>query len=129
MPAKLRTALVSAGAAAVMGVAVLSTATPAFAKSNTQLSGPRVARVRHAFRLTVSVGDDGGARPTRARLQVLGANKRYQWVGAWQRLRQTDHWDESYAFTVTENHRGTVKFRAVVSGGYAISNAVTVVVR
>jgi hypothetical protein len=129
MPAKLRTALVSAGAAAVMGVAVLSTATPAFAKSNTQLSGPRVAHVRHAFRLTVSVGDDGGARPARARLQVLGANKRYQWVGTWQRLRQTDHWDGSYAFTVTENHRGTVKFRAVVSGGYAISNAVTVVVR
>jgi hypothetical protein len=129
MPAKLRTTLVSAGAAAATAVALFGAATPAFAKSNTQLSGPRVATARHAFRLTLSVGDDGGARPAWARLQLLGAHGRYQWSGAWHRLRLTDPWDESYAFTVTENHRCTVTFRAVVSTGYAITNPVTVVVR
>jgi hypothetical protein len=129
MPARLRTVLVSAGAAVVTAVAVLGTATPAFAKSDSQLSGPRVAQAGHAFRLTVSVGDDGGARPARARLQVLGANRRYQWLGPWELLRRTSHWDESYAVTLTEHHRGPVTFRAVISGGYAISNPVTVVVR
>jgi hypothetical protein len=129
MPAKRRTALVSAGAAAVTAVAVLGTATPAFAKSDTQLSGPRVAHVRQAFRLTVSVGDDAGAHPAQARLQVLGAHGRYQWFGPWHRLRLTSHWDESCAFTLTENQRGRVTFRAVVSGGYAVTNPVTVVVR
>ena len=129
MSTKLKTALVAAGAAAVTAVAVLGSATPAFAKSDTQLSGPRVAHVRHAFHLTVSVGDDGGAQPARARLQVRGAGGRYHWFGTWHRLRLTDPDDESYAFTVTDNHRGTVTFRAVVSGGYAITNSVTVVVR
>lgn len=38
-------------------------------------------------------------------------------------------WDEWYAFTLTENHRCTVTFRAVVSTGYAITNPVTIVVR
>ena len=129
MRVKLSTALVSAGAAAVTAVAVLGAATPAFAKSDTQLSGPRAAAVRHAFRLTVSVGDDAGAHAARARLQLLGAHGRYQWLGAWHPLRLTDRYYESCAFTLTENHRGTVVFRAVVSGGYANTNPVTVVLR
>ena len=129
MPARLRTALMSAGAAAVTAVAVLGAATPAFAKSDTQLSGPRVVHARHAFRLTVSAGDDGGARPAQARLQVRDAHGRYHWLGTWHRLRLTGRYHESYAFTLTESHRGTVTFRAVVSGGYAITNPVTVVVR
>jgi hypothetical protein len=129
MPAKLRTALVSAGAAAVTAVAVFAAVTPAFAKSDTRLSGPHITQARHAFRLTVSVGDDGRAQPASARLQLLGADGRYHWLGAWHRLRVTDPDHESYAFTLTESHRGTVTFRAVVSGRYAITNPVTVVVR
>ena len=129
MPAKLRTVLMAAGAAAVTTAAVLGAATPAFAKSSTQLSGPRVAQARHTFGLTVWVGDDGGAEPASARLQQLGADGRYHWLGPWHRLHLTDFNDESYTFTLTENHRGTLKFRAVVSGGYAITNSVHVVVR
>jgi hypothetical protein len=129
MDAKLRTALVSAGTAAVTAVAVLSAPAPAFAKSDTQLTGPRVAHARQAFRLTVSVADDGGARIALAGLQLRGAQGRYQWFGAFHRLLRTNHWDESYTFTVTEDHPGTVTFRAGVNGGYAISNPVTVVVR
>jgi len=129
MSAKLRTALMSAGAAALTAVAVLGAATPAFAKSDTQLSGPRVAHTRQAFRLTVWVGDDGGVRPARARLRVKGAHGRYQWFGTWHRLHQTDRYDESYTFKVTENHSATDTFRVVVSGGYAITNPVTVAVR
>lgn len=128
MSAKLRTALVSTGAAAMTAVAVLGTAAPAFAKSDTRLSGPRAAHPRHAFRLTVSVGDDAGARPARARLQQLGEHGRYQWLGSWQRLRQTDRSQESCAFTVAENHRGTAVFRAVVTG-YATTSPVRVVIR
>ena len=129
MSARIRTALISTGVAAVTTAAVLGTATPAFAKSSTQLSGPRVAQARHAFRLTVWVGDDGGAEPASTRLQLLGADGRYHWLGPWHRLHLTDFNDESYAFTLTGNHRGTLKFRAVVSGGYAITNSVHVVVR
>jgi hypothetical protein len=129
MPSKLKTTLISAGAAVVTALTVFGAATPAFAKSDTQLSGPRVAQVRHAFRLTVSVGDDGGARSTSVRLQLRGAHGRYQWFGPWERLRVTNHWGESYAFTLTENHRSTATFRAVISGGYAVTNPVTVVVR
>jgi hypothetical protein len=129
MPGKLRMALVPAGAAVVTAVAVLGAATPAFAKSDTQFAGPRVAHARHAFGLTVSVGDDAGVRPARARLQVRGAYGRYQWFGTWHRLHPTDRYDESYTFRVTENHPATDTFRAVVSGGYAITNPVTVVVR
>jgi hypothetical protein len=129
MSTKLKTALVSAGAAAVTALAVFGTATPAFAKSGTQLTGPRVAHVRHAFHLTVSVGDDGGARPARARLQVRGAGGRYHWFGPWRRLHLTDPDDESCVFTLTEDHRGAVTFRAVVSSGYAITNPATVAVR
>jgi hypothetical protein len=129
MRATLRTALVSAGVAAATAAAVFGAATPAFAKSDTQLSGPRVAQVRHAFRLTVSVGDDSGAKPASARLQLRGAHGRYQWFGTWHRLRATDPWDESYAFTLTENRRGTYTFRAVVTGGYATSTPVTIGVR
>ncbi len=129
MPSKFRTALVSAGAAAVTALAVFGAATPAFAKSDTQLSGPQVAHLRHAFRLTVSVRDDGGAHPASVRLQLRGAHGRYQWFGPSQRLHPTDHWDESYAFTLTENQSTTVTFRAVVSGGYAVTNPVTVAVR
>jgi hypothetical protein len=129
MPAKLRTALVSAGAAAVTAVAVFGAAAPAFAKSDTQLSGPRVARAGHAFRLTVSVGDDGGARAAWARLLVEGARGQYHWFGPWHRLRLTDRDEESYAFTLTEGHRCTATFRVAVSGGYATTNPVTVAVR
>ncbi len=129
MRAKLSTALLSAGTAAVTAAAVTAVATPAFAKSDTQLTGPRVAHVRQAFRLTVSVADDGGARIALAGLQLRGAHGRYQWFGALHRLQRTNHWDESYTFTVTENHPGTVTFRAGVNGGYAITNPVTVVVR
>jgi len=129
MPAKLRAALVSAGVAAVTAVSVLGAATPAFAKSNTQLSGPGVAQARHAFRLTISVGDDGGARPAWARLQVRGARGQYHWFGTPHRLRVTNSYDESYAFTLTETHPCTATFRAVVSGGYAVTSPVTVVVR
>jgi hypothetical protein len=129
MRANFRTALVSAVAAAMTAVAVFGTATSAFAKSDTQLSGPRVAHAGHAFRLTVSVGDDGGARPASVRLQVQGARGRYQWFGLWHRLRLAGPYDELYAFTLTENHRCTATFRAVVSGGYAVTSPVTVVVR
>lgn len=76
---KFRTALMSAGAV-----------TPAFAKVGADFSGPRAAQAGHAFRLTVSVGDDAGAQPAWARLQVLGAHGRYQWVGTWHRLRVQD---------------------------------------
>ena len=129
MPAKLRTALMAAGAAAVTTAAVLGAATPAVAKSSTQLSGPRVAHARHAFRLTVQVGDDGGAAPASARLQLLGADGRYHWLGPWHRLHRSDFNDESGTFTVTGDHRGTLKFRAVLSGGYAVTNPVHVTVR
>jgi hypothetical protein len=129
MSTKLTTALASAGAAVVTALAVFATATPAFAKSGTELTGPRVAHVRKAFHLTVSVGDDGGAKPARARLQVRGAGGRYHWFGPWHRLRLTDPDDESYVFTLTENHRGGATFRAVVSSGYAITNPVAVAVR
>lgn len=129
MPAKLRTALMPAGAVVIAAVAVLGAATPALAKSDTRLSGPRVAHARHAFRLTVSVDDDAGARTVSARLQVRGAHGRYQWFGPSHRLRLTSHWNESYAFTVTENHPATFTFRAVVSGGYAVTSPVTVVIR
>jgi cation diffusion facilitator CzcD-associated flavoprotein CzcO len=129
MPARVRTALLSAGAAAMTAAAVLGAVTPAFAKSDTQLSGPRAAQARHAFRLTVSVGDDAGARPASARLQQLGAHGQYRWYGPWRRLRLADRDDETCAFTLTENHRESTTFRAVISGGYAITNTVQVVVR
>ena len=129
MATKLRTAVLSAGVAAVTAAAVCGAAGPAFAKSGTQLTGPRVAQARHAFRLTVSVGDDAGAKPATARLQVLGAHGRYQWLGPWHQLRRTNPWSESYVFTLTEGHRGTVTFRAVLNGGYATTNAVRVVIR
>jgi hypothetical protein len=128
MPSKLRTALVTVAAAAVSALALFGAVTPAFAKSDTQFSGPRFAQVRHGFHLTVSVGDDSGARPASVRLQLRDAHGRYQWLGAWQRLHSTGHWGESYAFTVTENYRTTVTFRAVVNGGYAVTNPVTVIV-
>jgi hypothetical protein len=129
MPGTLKTALVSAAAAVAAAVTVFGAATPALAKSATELSGPRVAHPGHAFGLRVSVGDDGGARPVTVRLQVRGAHGRYQWFGPWHRLRVTNHWDASYTFTVTETHRESVTFRAVLGGGYAITNPVTVVVR
>ena len=129
MPARLSAALALAGVAAVTAVTVLGTVAPAFAKSDTQLSGPRVAHARHAFRLTVSIGDDAGVRPAMARLQMKEAHGRYQWLGPWHRLHRTDQFDASYAFTLTENHRGTVTFRAVVSSGYATTGPVTVTVR
>jgi hypothetical protein len=129
MLARLRTVLVSAGTAAVTAVAVLGVATPAFAKSDTHLSAPRVAHAGHAFRLTVWVDDDGGARTALTGLQLRGADGRYRWFGAFHTLRRTNRWHESFTFTVIENHPVIVTFRAGVSGGYAITNPVTVVVR
>ena len=129
MATKLRTAVLSAGVAAVTAAAVFGAAAPAFAKSGTRLTGPRVAQARHAFRLTVSVGDDAGAKRASARLQVLGAHGRYQWLGPSHPLRRANPWSESYVFTLTEGHRGTVTFRAVLNGGYATTNAVRVVIR
>ncbi len=130
MPNKFRTALMSAGAVAVTAVTVFSAATPAFAKVGAEFSGPRAAQAGHAFRLTVSVGDDAGAQPAWVRLQVLGAHGRYQWVGTWHRLRVKDQNDESYSFMPAEKHRGTVTFRAVLRGTYNFpTNKVTVAIR
>jgi hypothetical protein len=129
MAIKLRTAVVSAGVAAVTAAAVFGAAAPAFAKSDAQLTGPRVAPARHSFRLTVSVGDDAGAKRASARLQVLGAHGRYQWLGPSHPLRRTNRWAESYVFTLAESHRGPVTFRAVLNGGYVTTNAVRVVIR
>lgn len=130
MTKKFRTALMSAGALTVTAVTVFSAATPAFAKVGADFSGPRTARVGHAFRLTVSVGDDAGAQPAWARLQVLDAHGRYEWVGTWHRLRVQDENDESYSFTPTEKHRGTVTFRAVLKGAYNFpTDAVKVAIR
>jgi hypothetical protein len=129
MRAKLKTALVSAGAAAVTAVALVGAATPAFAKSDTYLSGPRTAHAGHAFRLRISVGDDAGARPALTGLQVRDSHGRYHWFGSFQRLHVTSRNTASYAFSVTENRHCTVTFRAVISGGYAATNSVTVVVR
>ena len=130
MPNKFRTALMSAGAVTVTAVTVFSAATPAFAKVGAEFSAPRAAQAGHAFRLTVSVGDDAGAQPAWARLQVLGAHGRYQWVGTWHRLRVKDQNDESYSFMPAEKHRGTVTFRAVLRGTYNFpTNKVTVAIR
>jgi hypothetical protein len=124
MPAKIRTAVMAAGAAGVTAVAVLSAATPAFAKANYQLSGPRAARVGHAFRLTASWGNDAfDAVPPPVRLQVLNAHGQYQWLGSWHRLRSTDQVDDSYVFTTSENHRGAFTFRAVFRAAFSDSPA------
>jgi len=101
MATKLRTAVLSAGVAALTAAAVFGAAGPAFAKSGTQLTGPRVAQARHAFRLTVSVGDDAGAKRASARLQVLGAHGRYQWLGPSHSLRRTNPWAESYVLQMS----------------------------
>jgi hypothetical protein len=116
-------------AGAATTVAVLGiTAGTAFAKSDSLLSGPRVAHAGHPFRLTVVVGDDGGARPALARLQIRDARGHFHWYGTWHWLHRTDYSDESFAFTLTERHRGPETFRAVITR-YATTNAVTVVVR
>lgn len=115
----------AAAMAALLGVAV----TPAFAKADSTMSGPRTARAGHAFGLTVTVGDDGGAQPAKARLQVRGAHSRFQWVGGWHALHRTSYLDESWTFRITERHRGAETFRAVISGYYAPTNTVTVSVR
>ncbi len=129
MRAKLKAALVSAGVAAVTAVALFGVATPAFAKSDTYLSGPRVAHAGQAFRLTVSLGDDAGARPALTGLQLLGPHGRYQWFGAFHRLHVNSRNSASYAFTVVEDRPCKVTFRAVISGRYAITSPVTVSVR
>ena len=135
MPAKLRTALLSAGAVAVSAVTVLGAATPAFAKINAQLSGPRVALAGHAFRLTAVLGTDdaNGVQPARVRLQERGAHGRYTWYGPWYKMRPTSlgPGEASYTFTLTEKHRETVTFRAVFAGHYPVTSwdSVTIVVR
>ncbi len=130
MPDKFRTALVAAGAVTVTAMTVLSTATPAFAKMSAEFSGPRAAHAGHPFRLTVAAGDDAGARPAWARLEVLVAHGRYVWIGTWHRLRAQDEYDESYSFTPAEQHRGDLTFRVVLKGTYNFpTNTVTVAVR
>ena len=131
MPIRLRTALATAGVTAIATATILGGATPAFAKSSETLSAPRVARVHHPFRLAVWVGDDAGARPAWSRLQVLGPHGHYQWVGTWHKLRGSggqDPDDETYTFTVTENHGGLYTFRAVITN-YLPPSPVTVAVR
>ncbi|MBV9446200.1 MAG: hypothetical protein JO345_09935 [Streptosporangiaceae bacterium] len=121
----LFTAVASAATAAtVIGVA----ASPAFAKSDTTLSGPRVVHAGQPFRLTVSVGDDGGARPASARLQISDRYGHFHWSSNWQRLRRANRWDESYTFTLPGAHRGRETLRAVVTG-YATTNTIVIVVR
>jgi hypothetical protein len=131
MSAKLTMTLAAAGVGAVTAVAILGTATPAFAKAGETFSGPGVVRAGHAFRLVVEVGDDAGAQPASSRLEVLGAHGRYQWLGAWHRLRllseNPSDW-ESYSFTVTERHPGTYTFRAVISS-YPSPGPIRVLVR
>jgi hypothetical protein len=133
MPTRLRTALLSAGAVAVAAVTVFGAATPAFAKIITQLSGPRVAHAGHAFRLTATLGIDGDSsvQPALVRLQERGARGRYTWYGPWHRMRSADLLDASYTFTLTERHRETVTFRAVLGGQYSsvTSPPVTIAVR
>jgi hypothetical protein len=129
MRANLRSALVAAGTLALAATAVLGAATPAFAKSDTQLTGPRAAQPGRAFRLTVTVGDDAGAHTAWTRLEQLGPHGRYQWRGTWHRLHLMDRDFEWYVFTPIESRRGTATFRAVVSNGYAVTNPVKVVVR
>ncbi|HEX6524275.1 MAG TPA: hypothetical protein VF070_30380 [Streptosporangiaceae bacterium] len=114
----------AATAAAVIGVA----ASPALAKSDTTLSGPRVVQAGQPFRLTVSVGDDGGARPASARLQISDRYGHFHWSSTWQRLRRVSPWDESYTFTLTNTHRGRKTFRAVIAG-YATTNTIVIIVR
>ena len=130
MRAGLTKAMVTMVAGAATAVTVLGVAAgPAFAKSDSTLSGPRAAQVRHAFRLTVSVGDDGGPRPAEARLQVRDAHGHFRWLGGWQRLHRAGITDETCTFTLSEPHRGAETFRAVITVGYLTTNTVTVVVR
>jgi hypothetical protein len=128
MRAKLRAAVMSAGAGAAVTALVIGAATPAFAKSDTSLSGPRVAQARHPFQLTVSVGDDAGIQLGAARLQLLGAHGHFQWYGGWHKLRWASQWSEEGTFAVTDWHRGTETFRAIVAH-YVPTNSVTVIVR
>lgn len=114
----------TAVAMALLGIA----AAPAFAKSDSTLTGPRTVQAGHPFRLTVGVGDDGGARPARARLQVRDARGHFHWLGGWHPLHRTSYLDESWTFTVTEGHPGPAAFRAVITG-YATTNTVTVAIR
>jgi hypothetical protein len=133
MPAKLKTTLATAGVGAIAAAAILGGATPAFAKSSETINGPRVVRAGQAFRLTVQVGDDGGARPASARLQVRGPRGGYRWSGIAQKLRltgaQPPDWEQC-SFTVAENHPGTYTFRAVFTGNqYLPAGPITVTVR
>jgi hypothetical protein len=133
MAAKLKTALVGAGATVVAAVTILGGATPAFAKSSETLLGPHLVQVRQAFRLAVVVGDDGGAKPSSSRLQILAADGGYQSMGAWHELRipskQNPNDEETYTFTVTETRPGTYTFRAVFSANYPATSPFTVTVR
>lgn len=117
---------VAVGAATAITVLGLAAA-PAFAKSDSALSGPHNAQMRHAYHLTVTVGDDAGARPARARLQIRDARGHFHWYGGWQRLHRTNYLDETATFSVTSQHRGPKTFRAVITG-YATTNAVTVTI-
>lgn len=125
----LRKAALAGTAGAAVTVTLLGiAATPAFAKSDSTLTGPRTVIAGHPFRLTVSVGDDGGARPARARLQIRDGHGHFHWLGTWHQLRRTSYPDESWTFTLVNPHRGAKTFRAVITG-YATTNPVTVTIR
>lgn len=125
----LRKAALAGTAGAAAAVTLLGiAATPAFAKSDSTLAGPRIVQAGHPFRLSVGVGDDGGARPARARLQIRDGHGHFHWLGGWHQLRRTSYLDESWTFPLTNRHRGPKTYRAVITG-YATTNAVTVTIR
>ena len=127
----LKKSLAAAGISAIAAAGILGGATAAYAKSSETLSGPHVTRAGHPFRLTVLVGDDGGARPASSRLQVLGPHG-YRWLGTWHKLHLTGGMRpadfEQWTFTVKENHPGEYRFQAVITG-YLTTSPITVVVR
>jgi hypothetical protein len=128
----LKKSLAAAGVSAIAAAGILGGATSAYAKSSETLSGPHVTRAGHPFRLTVLVGDDGGARPASSCLQVLGPRGGYRWLGTWHKLHMTGGMQppdfEQWTFTVKENHPGEYRFRAVITG-YLPTTPITVVVR
>lgn len=128
MPAFGKTLFTAAASAVTAATVIGVAASPAFAKSDTALSGPRVVHSGKPFRLTVSVGDDGGARPASARLQISDRYGHFHWSSTWQRLRRTSPWDETYTFTLTNTHPGRKTFRAVITG-YATTNNIVIFVR
>jgi hypothetical protein len=115
-------------AAVVCVAGTVGLAGTAFAKSDTELYGPRHVQLRQGFGLTVRVGDDAGAEPASARLQLRDKHGHWHWQGPWQRLHRTDYTDEYTTFRLTGRHPGAETFRAIVTG-YETTNTLAVVVR